>query len=174
MTRWVTNRFPRRLTGYYSQVASILFCIWKVHGTFFGLTPYILTAVTISLCQSLQAHARLVLQFIPWLLLSTSFQDHYLTIIPTLDITASAAHHTDHKWINKPKVLWSLRVLHEEQFKFSYLTSQFSARWHDYLGCQWNSLSLWSLASSNMKFFPSYVNYFFEIGQYKILHKVHV
>jgi hypothetical protein len=169
MTRWVTNSFPRRLTGYYSQVASILFCKWKVQGTLLGLTPYILTAVTIRLCQSQQAHARLVLQFIPWLLLP-----HPLIIIPSLDITASAVHHSDHKWINKPKVLWSLRVLHEEQFKFLYLTSQFGARWHDYLGCQWNSLSLWSLASNNIKFFPSYVNYFFEISQYKILHKVHV
>jgi len=136
--------------------------------------PYILTEVIISLCQSLQAHARLVLQFRPWLLPSTSFPIHYLIIIPSLDITASAAHHIDHKWINKPKALWSLRILRGEQFKFSHLTSQFSARWHDYLGCQSNSLSLWSLARSNKKFFPSYVNYFFEIGQYKILHKVHV
>jgi len=170
MTRWVTNSFPR-LTGYCSQVASILLCIWEVQGTLLGLTPYILTEVTISLCQSPQAHARLVLQFRS--LPSTSFPIHYL-IIPSLDITASAAHHTDHKWLKKPKVLWSLRVLHRQQFKFSYLTSQFSARWHDYLDCQWNSLSLWSLASSNIKFFPSYVNYFFEFGQYKILHKVHV
>jgi hypothetical protein len=147
MTRWVTNSFTRRLIGYCSQVASILFCIWKVQSTLLGLTPYIPNEVTIGPCQFLQAHARLVLQLRPWLLPSTSFP------IP---------------------ILWSLRDIHGEQFKFSYLTSQFSARWHDYLGCQWNSLSLWSLASSNIKFFPSYVNYFFEVGQYKILHNVHV
>jgi len=152
MTRWVTNSFPR-LTGYCSQVASILLCIWEVQGTLLGLMPYILTEVTISLCQSPQAHARLVLQFRPWLLPSTSFPIYYLIIIPSLDIIASAAHHIDHKRINKPKVLWSLTVLHKQQFKFSYLTSQFSARWHDYVDCQWNSLSLWSLASSNIKVF---------------------
>jgi hypothetical protein len=152
MTRWVTNSLPRRVTGYCSQVASILFCIWKVQDTLLGLMLYILTEVTISLCQSLQAHAHLVLQFRPWLLPSTSIIIHYLIIIPSLDITASAAHHIDHKCISKPKVLRSLRASHEVQFKFPYLTSQFSARWHDYLGCQWNSLSLWSLASSNIKF----------------------
>jgi hypothetical protein len=40
-------------------------------------------------------------EFRPWLLPSTSFLIHYLVIIPSLDITASAVHHTDHIWINQ-------------------------------------------------------------------------
>jgi hypothetical protein len=134
------NSFPRRLIGYCRQVVSILFCIWEVKGT-----PHILTEVSISLRQSLHTNVRLGLQIRPWPLPSTSFQIHYSVIIPSLDTTACAAHHIKNKWINKPKLLLSW-VFHGEQFKISYLTSEFSTRWHDYLGCQWNSVTVLSLA----------------------------